>query len=428
MSTTFSGSSPLFKPVKKHMIGGFRATFPLTPLEKDTVTFKKLDIHQKIREHDTAVIRIASRHLDWFNLLGSGTPVKIVYWSSNNRLDRGYFFGYVTHVRLISNEDNKYEREIVCVAASRSLRETSQKTYINKTAAEIAVEIGRMFGFKVIAKQHGLRRATVSQTGETYWEFMNKLAKRSGYILRADGTTMYFMPLSDYTKATIDRSPLLSDYAFDNTNKYPTPTVEHVDTWVGDTSDDEDRLSDPAVFVSVSPETGEVNYVRQTPQSAIYRNRSSRSKYDRFMGSKSVAYSREDAELLAKGAAENGLMAIDARVVASGNPLFSPYRTVELALKDRSLSGYWLVKEVTHSISRGTDPTYLCNVVVSTDSVTGVRYSPSNRNSNYRNYGLDLVDGFSSDEVTKTRIQALRTGFVVGTSKKDNLTGRWVHS
>ena len=424
----FPGKTVFPKPTRKHTVGGFRASFPLTPIDKDTVTFKKLEVHQKIREHDTAVIRIASRNLDWFNILGSGTPIKIVYWSSNSRVDKGYFYGYITHVRLITNEDNKYEREVVCVAASRSLRETSQKTYTNKTAAEIALEIGQMFGFKVIAKQHGLRRSTVSQTGETYWEFMNKLAKRSGYILRTEGTTLYFMPLSDYIKTTIDRSPLLSDYAYDNTNKYPAPTVEHVDTWVGDTSDDEDRLSDPAVFVSVSPETGEVNYVRQTPQSVIYRNKSSRSKYDRFMGSKSVAHSREDAEILAKGASENGLMAIDARMTASGNPLLSPYRTVELALKDRTLSGYWIVKEVTHSISRGTDPVYLCNVVVSTDSVTGVRYTPSSRTPKYRNYGTDLVDGFSSNETTKTRLQAIRSGFVVGTSKKNNLSGRWVHS
>jgi len=428
VSTTLSRSGSAPKPVKKHLVGGFGATFPLTPFEKNTVTYKRLDVHQKIGEHDTAVVRIASKHLDWFNKLSSGTPIKIIFWSSNNRDDRGYFFGYVTHVRLVSTEDNRYERDVVCVAASRSLRETSQKTYTNRTAAEIVTDIGERFGFRVITKQHGLRRATVSQTGETYWEFLNKLAKRSGYILRVEGTTMFFMPLSDYARASVSRAPLLSDYAWDNTYQYPVPTVEHVDTWVGDTSDDEDRLSDPAVFVSVSPETSEVEFIRKAPESVIYRNKSSRSKYDRFMGSKSVAHSRQEAELLAKGASESGLMAIDARVQASGNSLFSPYRTVELALKDRSLGGYWLVKEVTHRISRGIDPTYTCDLVVSTDSVNGVRYTPRSRRQATRNYETDLVEGFSSNEVTKTRLQAVRTGFVVGTSKKESLTGRWVHS
>lgn len=411
-----------------HLTGGFKVTLPLSSLENSSVRFKKLVVHQRINEHDTVSVRISSRHLDWYNKINTGTPIQITYWSSNNRTDKGYFYGYVTHVRLISNEENQYDREIVCVAASRVLRKTAQKTYINKTAAEIVQEIGKEFGFKVYVKQSGLRRSTVTQSGETYWEFLNKLAKRSGYIIRIEGTALFFMPLTDYSKALISRAPLLSDYASDVNLEYKIPTVDYVDTWVGDASDDEERLTDDATYVAVAPITGDVAYVSRKPTSGLYKNKQSKSKFNRYMGAGSAAHSRQDAELLATGAAENGLMAVEARITAGGNPLLVPYRPVFLALKDRALGGYWLVKETTHTFHRTMSTKYSCEVTVGTDSVDGIKSFANLQQPGYRNYSVELSEGFSQDEASKTRLRSIRSGFEVGTTRNGNLTGVWVHT
>lgn len=413
---------------RSHLTGGFKVEFPLSTVTQSAVRFKKLTVHQKVGEHDTASIKISSRHLDWYNKLNTGTPVKIAYWSSNNRTDKGYFFGYITHVRLITNDENKYDREIVCVAASRALRKTDQKTYTNKTAAEIVSEIGKNFGFKVFVKQSNLRRSTITHSGETYWEFMNKLAKRSGYILRVEGTSLFFMPLSEYAKVFLTRSPVLSDYTYDINNEYKVPTVEKVDTWVGDVSDDEDRLSDTAVYASVSPQSGNVAYASRKPRSSLYRRRESKSKLVRYMGDGTPAHSRQDAELLAKGAAENGLMAIEAGLVAGGNPLVSPCRPVFLSLRDRALGGYWLTKEVTHTFVRTLSTRYSCDIILGTDSVTGVKAFTNVQQPGVRNYAEELTSGFSVNEASQTRLRVVRSGFEVDTTRNDNVTGEWVHS
>lgn len=414
------------EPEKKHLIGGFNVEFPLSPLRGYRVYFRKLEVHQRIREHDTAVIRITSRNLDWFRQFSSGTPVKITYWGANTRGRRGTFVGYVTHVRLVSDDDGSYEREIVCVAASRQLRETSQATYRNMSAPEIVTEIGRRFNFKVITRQHGLRRGTVVQSGETYWELLNKLARRSGYVLRVSGTTIFFLPLEDMIRASIYRAPVLSDYAADTSTKFRIPTIQHIDSWVGDVSDDDERLSDEVVFSGVSPSTGEVFSATDRPSSRISRSKKSRSKYRRYSSQDIALHSQFDAETVARGAAANGALAIDVDLQVSGDPWLTPYQPVQLVLKDRSLSGYWIVKEVVHTIMREKDSRYLCDVTVSTDSVDGLKSTQVRQPSSYRNLTPEVTTGFAPSEDDNSRLRVTRNGFIYGTPVNGNAVGQWV--
>lgn len=365
--------------------------------------------------------------MDWFKQFSSGTPVRITYWSSNYRQNKGVFVGYVTHVRLVTDDGNAYIRDIVCVAASRDLRETAQKTYVNMSAPEIVTEIGNMFRLKVITKQHGLRRGTVVQSGETYWEFLNKLAKRSGYVLRVSGTTLYFLPMRDMIGLNLHRAPVLTDYAADTLGRYDGPNVESIDSWVGDTSDDKDRLSDQAVFTAVSPVTGEVTTVGEKPLFGINRRTGSRSQYSRYMSNSVTAHSRHDAMVLAKGAADNGLMAIEVNLTVSGNPSLIPYHPVELSIRDQALSGYWLVKEVTHSIVRGENTRYLADVIIATDAVDGISGFRRRWDPDVRNLAPELTAGVSPDEGASPILLAKRQGFVVGTPSSGNTQGRWVH-
>lgn len=410
----------------KHMQGGFKVEFPTSTLGNYRVTFTRLSIHQRVREHDTAVIRVYSKSMDWFRQFSPGTPVRTSYWSANQRGVRGTFVGYVSHVRLVTNEDGEYARDIVCVAASQDLRATAQTTYRNMTASEIVTEVGKKFGLRVVTRQHGLRKSTVVQSGETYWELLNRLAKRSGYILRVAGTTIFFLPLEDMIKSGLPRAPILSDYAADRSSFFRVPTIQHIETWVGDVSTDADRATDMAVFSGVTPETGEVFTASQRPTSALYRNKSSRSRYARYVDSVATQ-SRHDAELLAKGAASEGRMAVEARVTAAGDPGLTPYQPAQLLLRDRSLSGYWVVKEVEHTITRGTDE-YTCDVVLGTESVDGIRGYRVRERSIYRDIAPEIMSGFSAHESEKSRLSSRRDGFLYGTAVDGNAVSRWVHT
>ena len=408
-------------PDKNVFRGGYKVEFPLSSFGAATVVYRGLEIHQEIRKHDTAVIRIRSRRLDWFTALGTGAPVKITYWGADKIKDT--FVGYVTKVHPVGNSDMGYDRDVICVAASREFRSTDKKTYRNKTAPEIAQIVGKKLGFTVITKQHGLRRPVVVHSGETYWEFLSKLAKRTGYVLRAEETTLYFLPLTEMVKTFASRAPYLTDRGTMGASGWFTPNIIELEAWSGDVSDDPNDLSDATRIVSVAPATGVVTTVTELPGSATVRNRSSRSKYIRHPTG-TVAHSRADAKLLAKGAADNGMMAFDAVLHVGGQHGIKPYRPVSLSVKDRKIAGTWIVKKAVHVLTKGT---YEISLTVSSDSIDGTSRTASST-SKTRDIGAESMQGFSPDVGTGSRLRSVGTGFVVGMIGAGGKTGKWVSS
>lgn len=406
----------------KKFRGGFNVTFPLTDLSSFDIVYDGVDIHQRIRQHDTATITVKSRALNATQRITSGAPIKITYWGQD-RVE-GTFVGYVTNIRNMDRDDEgRYRRQIVCVAASRELRQTAFRTYTNKTASEIVQEIAKDVKFTAVVKQHALRRATIVQDGDTYWELLTRLAKRSGYVLRVEGTTLFFMPLRDMVKTYLSRSPLLTDRGVMLQDGYTPENIDSIDAWVGDTSVDVDDASDPAMVTAVEPATGRAYNVREIPQSALVKNRTSRSGYTRYP-SDTVAHSRKDAKILARGAADEGMMAFDAALTVAGNPYLSPYRTVEVDIRDRTLNGVWIVKEVTHRLNRGA---YRSEVTVSTDSFDGRSRTTSRRSSRtVRDLSTERQQGYSPDSVGKSRLSTSGLGFVRGSTGPGGMSGKWV--
>lgn len=404
--------------------GGYSVTFPLSVPGKYDVFLKQVVIHQKIRQHDTAIIRAVTKRMDWFNTLGTGTPVRIVYWG-NDKVSHT-FVGYVTNIRpTMETGKGTYEREIVCVAASREFRRTDRFTYRNRTAPEIATKIGSDLGFKVVTKQHQLRRPTVVQSGETYWEFLTKLAKRTGYVLHADQTTLYFLPLPDMVQAFRSRAPYLTDFGNLSNLGYDSPNVQSIDAWAGDTAEDADSLSDAAVYTSVDPMTGTTHSVRSIPGSAISKSRPARVQYTKY-NSDVVAHSRAEASLLSRGAADNGMLAFEARLTVAGDSGLRPYRPVILDVRDSPLNGYWVVKEVTHTLKQGL---YNADLVVGTDSIGGSTVPTGARGMRkYRDLGTELSLGFSPDSGSRPRLHSSPRGFLLGKASGGNIDARWVAS
>lgn len=396
--------------------GYFRVKFPNVQLPRGRVDYVSLTVRQKIREHDVAVIRVRTRNVNWFKYFPSGTPVRVTYWSGNQPKTKERFIGYVTHVRLVTtvNENNKkiYERDIVCVAASRVLRETNQAMYRNKTPSDIVKEVADRFRFRLLTQPDGLRRDTVSQNGQTYWQFLHRLADKVGYVLKSEGMNLVFTPLSTYAATHLSTAPVLSD--FENA----TRTVLSIDSWSGDTSVDSGRLSDEAVFASVNPVTNQVTFETAKPASG---GKASRSSFKRFMSSGTVSHTPYDARLLAQGAAENGLLAIEATMTTVGDVALSPYRPVMLNLRDPNLTGIWIVKEVTHRIYAKTTPEYECDVVLGTDSVDGIsRRSLIRRPARVRNLSNQLL----GRALAEAALVASSVGFVVGSATSTR--GVWV--
>jgi hypothetical protein len=236
--------------------GVYNVSFPSGGLDNSTVYYKKIEVHQRIREHDTAVISVRARDVDWFNAMGAGTPVMITYGLRDGVTST--FVGYVVQVVTRGMSGVFYERDIVCVAASRVLRTTDRTTYRGMSAPQIAESIARKVGFKFVGGDSSLRRETVTQHGETYWEFLSRLSKRIGYVFKVDQTTLILAPLPQMVNLYKSRSPYMSDSASWLSAGLVPPNIIEVSAVTGDVSEDPDHLSDTALMSSVLPNTGEV--------------------------------------------------------------------------------------------------------------------------------------------------------------------------
>lgn len=403
-----SKRNPTFK-------GGFSVSLPMSRVGA-AVDYRSLTLHQEIDRHDLAVVHARSRRAGYFDTMYPGSPVQITY--SNQSGGRGVFLGYIAKVEPLETIDgNMYQRNLVCVAASREFRATGQATWRGMTGPEIVQDIGRRLGFKVITKQHGLRRKQVVQGGDTYWETLTKLSKMTGYVLRAEGTTLYFLPLKDMVAAFASVAPVMATTAGSGSRL----AIVEVAASLGNTSDDGDDLADAAVVVSLGPNDKSESVSREVPSSVLRRYKASTPTYEKFSSSM-VAHSRADAVLLAKGMADRGMMAYDARVVSRGDPFISPYRPVYLATADRTTRGWWIVKKVEHCITLGE---YTCTSIVSTDEVSSQRAEPPVQR--YRDISQELQQGWSPFTASGSRLRNLSPGFVVGqTYRPDGKIAQWV--
>lgn len=401
--------------------GSFDVRFPISYLQGG-VTYEDLEVRQDIREHDMAIVTIKAQTLQTFDTLASGTPIQITYGSSFIDATET-FIGYVTHVVPLQEDGREqYRRQVVAVSASRDFRRTGNDVWRNKTIPEIVQDIGRRFGYRVVTRQHGLRRKQTVQSGMTYWEFMAKLAKRIGYVLRVEGATLVFMPLDQYARGLLSRAPYLtSSTSVNRLGMYPT--LYSLTAWTGDTSDDDDDTSDAAVVVAVEPLTGRSHSVRAVPRSAVGRRPSVSAKYSKYRNAV-VAHTRADARLLAAGIADNGMMAFDARGECLGDAVLAPYRPVYVGNSESELSGWWIVKSATHRLSR-KGGTYATDVVLSTDSLAPSSFGkpPTGR---YRDVDHELAAGWSPDLIARARLKSTSASFVAGLTRDAQSAARWV--
>jgi phage protein D len=343
--------------------GEFRIVLPLSKADWGEFSLLRMQVYQTARKHDQAIIRVRAKTANWGNTLATGTPIK-VYWRGENT-DAGTFVGYVTHIKPRGKTENhRFEFDIISVAASWDLRKTDSEVWKNKSAPEIVKDIGKKLGYKVVTKQHSLKRPVTAQRAESYWEFMSRLAERIGYALRVDQTTIFFLPLSEYVAAGLSRAEKLN--AIPGNPEDPAGNVEEYTAWGGDVSEDPVYSSDTTDVIAIDPVTGKPYEVSSDPQSAVKRNKKTKPRYRRRVSV--PAHNRAEAKSIADGAAANGAMAIDTKASCRGSGSLTPYRPVYLELGDAELNGWWIVKSVVHTIDAETSQ-YMCDVVVSTDSL-----------------------------------------------------------
>jgi hypothetical protein len=287
-----------------------------------------------------------------------GSPVRAVITSTYGKKE---FVGYVNSV-YADIDANKHFVEITALGATVTLKQSSQKVWTQVTADQVITEIAQKHNLSYHCTPHPRVYDHVAQTGETDWEFICKLAYRSGYTLRAEGTSIYCDPMYKDFKDYKDSAPYFVIREGNNPNGRNlysfSPEISESKEFGGVTKG---AISVGGIDLRQSNHVIVTNQNRPVPSRTFSRTES----YDRFQTS-TVVPDSQVAVHEATAADERARYPYRGNVVVLGDARIRPDMPVYLDGLGDNYSGYWTVLECTHVLEEAK---YTINMVVGTDSL-----------------------------------------------------------
>jgi hypothetical protein len=297
----------------------------------------KASFRQQNYEHD--YLRITFR--DWDVTPTKAKPGSLIRVT----LDGKEFCGYI-HDLKNRQENGKDMTEIGVIGASYVMRQASQKVYREVTADQVIVEIAKRYGFAYKVVPHSRVYPQISQAGLTDWELMVKLAKQSGYFLRAENAAIYFQPLLQDFKEMVYEAKSFTKTQMGK--KYTSPLYSFRPV-IGETLAHHGSDKSAVSVAGIDPLTGEYfKYTRQA-RSETTRSVSHPELFDKH-ATHVVANDYKTAVSEANAADDKSTFPYVAEVEIVGTPSLRPGAPVHLANVGPEYSGYWTILQVEHVV------------------------------------------------------------------------------
>ncbi|CAB4128116.1 Phage late control gene D protein (GPD) [uncultured Caudovirales phage] len=297
----------------------------------------KLSYMQENYQHDFA--RVFFR--DWAispTQLRSGSPMVI-------ELHGKKFYGYVHDVR--SHQDNNSNfTEVGFIGASWVMRQASQQVYSNVTADQIIVQIAKKYNFGYKVTPHPRVFPHISQAGMTDWEFMVKLAKQSGYFLRAENTVLYFQPLLEDFEGLIHEA---NNFIKADAGIKSGPPLYYFKPIIGETLSHHGADKSATSIAGINPETGKLFKYTKQNRSLPTRTLSNPEMFDKH--ATHVVANTYEAAISESNAADNkSVFPYVAETQVIGTAELRPGMPVHLDNVGKDYTGYWTVLRVEHEV------------------------------------------------------------------------------
>lgn len=163
-----------------------RVEFPKAP--GFNLLLVSAQLHQVLGNHDLLVLKFAKKINSKEVSVASYDPV-IFTWTSGS--EKAVFTGHVHNITPVVTTDN--ETTITCISSSYVFKNTDQKIYKNVTADQVIQKIANKYGYKAITQRHPKVWKTVVQAGQSDWQIMRRMAHETGFNLKVDNTSVYFL-------------------------------------------------------------------------------------------------------------------------------------------------------------------------------------------------------------------------------------------
>jgi len=288
----------------------------------------------------------------------TGSPVKVTYSSANGSQE---FVGYI-HSVTPDLATNKHFVEITAVGASYTMKQASQNAWSKVTADQVITQIAKKHQFAYHSTPHGRVYDNLLQVGETDWEFACSLAIRSGYTLRADGTTLYFDPVNkDFT----DYQASAPYFIMRATNDPLGYNLFHFTPEISEANEHEGYMKAATAVGGIDLTSGSsiVNTNQTRPSTS--KASSQPEFFDRFH-TNAVIPNSTVALYEAIAADERNKFPYRGKAEVLGDARIRPDLPVFIDGVGKDYSGYWTVLECTHIFK---EHLYTVEMVLGTDSL-----------------------------------------------------------
>ena len=189
--------------VEQSQFSTFDATFPKTPDLIYDMGLVNAELIQVAEEHDRLILHFKGKPSDPAVSIVQGDPVKFTF---SNSSDEYAFNGYVYSVDQ-KNTTVANNTDVVCIAASYYLKKTEQKIYKNVTADQVVKSIAAKHGMTASTQRHPRVRKAIVQSGQSDWQLLRRIAKQTGFAIRAENTTIIFSTKSKIFQSKKDSAP-----------------------------------------------------------------------------------------------------------------------------------------------------------------------------------------------------------------------------
>jgi phage protein D len=340
-------------------------SYPTAPsVQEALIKPSAITLIQKQGHHDVAILEFSVENESALTVLKTNMPISFK-WTKN-----GYSKEWVGYISSVSAEHSPTPRkrmQIHCIGSAFSLKARKPRIFTNKTIPQVVEALVKEAGLAFNGDSHPRVFPQISIAGQSYWEWIREQAKRIGYAVHVDGTTVYFKRLDSMIDTFSKDTALLSYFA----NEFPTDVLLHDRTLDyfkfhnGEYIEGSELRNNKSVG-GVDPVTGKIISASKKASAAGKRSRKVVNEtFFEEQRTDQVVHDTVSATTAAEGSAHNARFVTPAKVKCQGDARIRPYAPVYVNGISEQVDGHWIVLQATHYMTIGGE--YQIEMDVATD-------------------------------------------------------------
>lgn len=326
----------------------FSITFPDFPGFNEQA--KNFRLIQKVGQQDIVHIKYPYQSTFYLKALKTGVPFSIVWRTETGE---GKFFGHVYDVTPLTQKGMNREVLIKGIGATLGAKETTNKIWVNKSATQIVEEICKKLKLKTNITPSNIIFSQQSMVNHSYWEKLQELARRIGYVAQVYGTELNFHPLDIMIDKSMTTVPIFAfnDAEFPRFSAIYEHTLDEFKPTVGDLTITNLFGKKDKVISSIDAYSSKPFTYKSSP--STWKKLRSSTKAPLFQESltNTIASTPAMARALADAHSKLSRYSIFAEGKGQGDPRVAPFRTIDVRGNGEFTDGYWVITGVEHFVT-----------------------------------------------------------------------------